>query len=250
MALLCTAALLARVASSGSAPVAEVVQVEVPQHHSRAQQRRSGVGDALARNVLAHMPGSLRSSHVQAECKLAATYMCLADSVTAPQSIAAHVQLTMPCGLLLLALSQLQCLCATLSLQQRVRAHLLEDGDVAAHVDAWQHAWATSQASHHVGYQVAIQVGRHLRSLQWVADMPCIGEDASAGMPQESTCRACCIAVELRHNGCRLLSCQPSQAAMSCAAGHIRTMTSNWCGLPASCMQVLSTIISSAVIVG
>lgn len=43
-------------------------------------------------------------------------------------------------------------------------AHLLKDGDLLAHVDAWQHPGASHQASHHVGDQVAIQVGRHLHA--------------------------------------------------------------------------------------
>ena len=54
---------LLRARCQRSAPVAEVGQVEVSQHHRRAQQRRAGVGDALARDVTPDVPGSLRSSH-------------------------------------------------------------------------------------------------------------------------------------------------------------------------------------------
>jgi hypothetical protein len=35
------------------------VQLQVPQHHAGRQQQRSGVGDALPRNLLAHVPRTL-----------------------------------------------------------------------------------------------------------------------------------------------------------------------------------------------
>ena len=40
--------------------------------------------------------------------------------------------------------------------------HLLKDRALVAHVDARQDAGAARQARHHVGYEVAIQVRRHL----------------------------------------------------------------------------------------
>jgi hypothetical protein len=58
------------------APVAEGVQLQVPQHHGRAQQHRGGVGDAQPGNALGHVARPLRECVCVCVCACVCVCVC------------------------------------------------------------------------------------------------------------------------------------------------------------------------------